>query len=83
MKPDELEAQKKAIGEFYHYLKSVSESLVSVRPGPDSWSIKEVIGHLIDSACNNPQRFVRFQNAEVLEYTILNISYIVRMIPKC
>ena len=33
----------------------------SSRPAPDRWTIKEVIGHLIDSACNNHQRFVRAQ----------------------
>ena len=29
------------------------------RPAPGRWSAKEVIGHLIDSASNNHQRFVR------------------------
>ena len=29
------------------------------RPKPGAWSIKEIIGHLIDSAANNHQRFVR------------------------
>ncbi|MCP4537951.1 MAG: DinB family protein [Chloroflexi bacterium] len=32
---------------------------VSSKETPDSWSKKEVIGHLIDSAANNHQRFVR------------------------
>jgi uncharacterized damage-inducible protein DinB len=29
------------------------------RPAPGKWSAKEIIGHLIDSASNNHQRFVR------------------------
>jgi len=29
------------------------------RPAPEKWSPREVIGHLIDSASNNHQRFVR------------------------
>jgi hypothetical protein len=29
------------------------------KPGPDKWSAKQVVGHLIDSANNNIQRFVR------------------------
>jgi hypothetical protein len=29
------------------------------RPAPGKWSRKEIIGHLIDSACNNHGRFVR------------------------
>jgi MOSC domain-containing protein YiiM len=31
------------------------------RPSPEKWSPREVIGHLIDSASNNHQRFVRAQ----------------------
>jgi DinB superfamily len=29
--------------------------------GPDKWTPKEILGHLIDSAANNHQRFVRAQ----------------------
>ena len=29
------------------------------RPSPGKWSAKEIIGHLVDSASNNHQRFVR------------------------
>ena len=38
------------------------------RPGTGSWSPKEVLGHLIDSAANNNQRFVRAQEAEALTF---------------
>ena len=31
------------------------------RPAKDKWSPREIIGHLIDSAFNNQQRFVRAQ----------------------
>jgi hypothetical protein len=31
------------------------------RSAPDTWSIQEIVGHLIDSASNNHQRFVRAQ----------------------
>jgi hypothetical protein len=33
----------------------------SFKPSPQKWSKKEIIGHLIDSAANNHQRFVRIQ----------------------
>ena len=32
-------------------------------PSPERWTRKEVVGHLIDSASNNHQRFVRGQVA--------------------
>ena len=31
----------------------------SARPSPDKWAGKEILGHLLDSASNNHQRFVR------------------------
>jgi DinB superfamily len=40
-------------------LKSVEDDVASARPGEGKWSMKEIIGHLMDSAANNHQRFVR------------------------
>ena len=41
----------------------------SARPlAPGKWSPKQVIGHLIDSASNNHQRFVRAQQTPALEF---------------
>lgn len=40
-------------------LLEVSAEAASVRPAPGRWSAKEIVGHLIDSAANNHQRFVR------------------------
>jgi hypothetical protein len=41
-------------------LRSVPEAAASVRPlGDSTWSPKEELGHLIDSATNNHVRFVR------------------------
>lgn len=42
-------------------LRALPHDLVSTQPAPDRWTIKEVVGHLIDSAANNHQRFVRAQ----------------------
>jgi hypothetical protein len=42
-------------------LLSLSESESASRPAPGKWSPKEIVGHLIDSASNNHQRFVRAQ----------------------
>lgn len=43
-------------------LKDLPESEFSARPAPGKWSKKEIIGHLVDSAQNNIQRFVRAQH---------------------
>ena len=50
------------------FLSTLSESDVSLRPGPDRWCKKEILGHLIDSASNNHQRFVRAQLQSALEF---------------
>jgi hypothetical protein len=42
-------------------LRAMSEAEVAHKPAPDRWSKKEILGHLIDSASNNHQRFVRAQ----------------------
>ena len=40
-------------------LLEISDTAAGIRPEPGKWSPKEVVGHLIDSASNNHQRFVR------------------------
>jgi hypothetical protein len=40
-------------------LAAFSEAESEERPAPERWTKKEVVGHLIDSASNNHQRFVR------------------------
>jgi len=42
-------------------LTEISEENMSAKPLADKWSKKEILGHLIDSATNNHQRFVRGQ----------------------
>lgn len=47
-------------------LRPLSEAEVSASPSPDDWSVKQIVGHLIDSAANNHQRFVRAQAGPVV-----------------
>jgi len=42
-------------------LRLINDAAASVKPAPGKWSKKEILGHLIDSAANNHQRFVRLQ----------------------
>jgi hypothetical protein len=47
--------------EFPELLKGISEIKFSIKPSPGKWSKKEILGHLIDSATTNHQRFIRVQ----------------------
>jgi len=49
------------ISSAYQRLRAITETAASDRPYPDKWSLKELLGHLIDSASNNHQRIVRMQ----------------------
>jgi hypothetical protein len=46
----------------------LDEQITSYRLDQDKWTLKEIIGHLIDSASNNHQRFIRFQLSDELEF---------------
>jgi hypothetical protein len=50
----------------FEALMTENENLADIRLAPDKWTLKEMIAHLIDSASNNHQRFVRLQLEPVL-----------------
>ncbi len=62
----------KALDELIRIFKDdfseIDEQISSYRISEDNWTLKEIIGHLIDSASNNHQRFVRLQLSEVMEF---------------
>src|SRR5688572_14219163 len=41
------------------WLVDLPDAVITWRPQPTAWCIKQIIGHLVDSAANNHQRFVR------------------------
>lgn len=49
-------------------LRDMSDAQSSRKNAPDEWSAKETLGHLIDSAANNHQRFVRAQFTDDLAF---------------
>jgi hypothetical protein len=55
------EALRSAVERAVPALLALSDAAASRAPDPGKWSPKQVIGHLIDSASNNHQRFVRAQ----------------------
>ena len=46
-------------------LQQFTPAQAAERPAPGKWSKKEIIGHLIDSALNNHQRFIRAQQGPI------------------
>ena len=63
------------LGDFRSTVVNATDRLQAISPdesarksAPDKWSIKEVLGHLIDSAANNHQRFVRAQFTDDLVF---------------
>ena len=49
-------------------LHQVGNADATSRPAPKKWSKKEILAHLIDSASNNHQRFVRAASQGSLEF---------------
>jgi DinB superfamily len=50
---------RKTLTEVLPLLQAIEDKDASIKPLPQKWSKKEILGHLIDSACNNQQKFVR------------------------
>lgn len=46
-------------------LRAIPDEEFAQRPAPGKWSKKEELGHLIDSAANNHQRFVRIPHEDM------------------
>jgi hypothetical protein len=49
-------------------LARVPAERTTARPAEDAWSAQEILGHLLDSAANNHQRFVRAQQSSELQF---------------
>ena len=49
-------------------LKQLPEAEIAQRPRPKKWARKEILGHLIDSASNNQQKFVRMMQQPHLDF---------------
>jgi hypothetical protein len=58
-----IERLRFAVRTLPSVLTGFSEAESEQRPSPGHWTKKEVLGHRIDSASNNHQRFVRGQIA--------------------
>jgi chemotaxis regulatin CheY-phosphate phosphatase CheZ len=59
---------KGIIDQVLPLLQNINDEQASLKPRPGKWSKKEILGHLIDSACNNQQKFVRTMAQSHLEF---------------
>lgn len=56
------------VEDFSSRCGNLDEAAASQKPQPDKWSRNEILGHLIDSASNNHQRFVRAQYSKDMNF---------------
>jgi len=52
---------KTVLAAFQELIDATPAGAAHVRPAPDAWTLAEIVGHLVDSAGNNHQRFVRLR----------------------
>ncbi len=55
---------QESLEKYHTKLQHLNEADFSAKPVPEKWSKKEELGHIIDSAQNNIQRFIRVQYEE-------------------
>ncbi len=63
-----IDSFRELVTVFYSELQSIPEEITSVKLTPEKWSLKEIVGHLVDSASNNHHRFIRLQEVEQLTF---------------
>ena len=59
---------RQTINHVLSFLQQISDQEASIKSLPHKWSKKEILGHLIDSACNNQQKFVRMMTQPHLNF---------------
>lgn len=77
---NESERLKENIKKTYGRFSRITEKKASVNLSKDKWSLKEIFGHLVDSAANNYQRFIRLQETDGLDFPGYGYDWI-HMIP--
>lgn len=56
------------MGAVFACLSVLDEAAVSAVPAPGVWSAKQVLGHLVDSACNHHARWARMATEDDLVF---------------
>jgi hypothetical protein len=66
--PEYAKDLRRLVRSYASRLTELDEASARRRPAPGKWSIAEIIGHLIDSASNNHQRFNRARAQDSLVF---------------
>ena len=64
----DLKKEQDIIDGFDALLLSTDPSLAHVRLTADAWTLTEIVGHLVDSAANNHQRFARLISGNLEQF---------------
>jgi hypothetical protein len=56
-----VEGIRQVVNKEESFLSSLNEEMISSRLNKQNRTIKQILGHLIDSASNNHQRMIRLQ----------------------
>jgi DinB superfamily len=64
----DLNGFRQNVEAFSAVLRAAPAERTAIRLAADKWSLREIVGHLVDSASNNHQRFVRLQDAPRLQF---------------
>src|SRR5437667_12078673 len=79
MNTDFIADFRNSVLQAFEELKTISEETASAKPNANQWSVKELLGHLLDSASNNHQRIVRLQIFDSIEFPFYQQEDFVRV----
>jgi len=63
---DAAQDLREVVSEYEPKFLAIPDRAAGTSRGAGKWSRKEILGHLIDSAANNHQRFIRLQTTPLL-----------------
>jgi hypothetical protein len=70
---------KGKIKNFMQLLEKIPEHVAEIKLKTNIWSLKEILGHLVDSASNNHQRFIRLQEGNLVHYPVYHQEFWVQV----
>lgn len=69
----DIDTYRKMVDDFFLMMEFAAD-IASVKLSADKWTLAEMVGHLIDSASNNHQRFIRLQLESTLAFPAYDVE---------